>query len=229
LTDVDPALAKLIKGAKALDVSLTDEQGLKLLAYLDAMLDENTRVNLTAIRDRDEGIVRHLLDSLSLVEVWRDVSGDRPPRRVLDLGTGGGFPGLPLAVVWPRTEVFLVDSTGKKIRAIERALEAIGGVPNARPLQARGNQLRSVEPRLKYGVDLAVARAVGRTEKVLPEFRGLISKGGWIFSMKGPEPPHDEVKAAQRVAAGLRFEVPRPRETSVPELLARTVLVYRRK
>ena len=101
------------------------------------MLDENTRINLTGVRDREDAIVRHLVDSLSVVSVWHRIAGPTAPRRVLDVGTGGGFPGAVLAVAWPRTEVLLIDGTGKKIRAVARCLEA-AGIDNAEALPAGG-------------------------------------------------------------------------------------------
>jgi len=97
------------------------------------------------VRDRDDAVVRHLLDSLSVVRVWREVAGTDAPRRFLDVGTGGGFPGAVLAVAWPASYGTLIDSTGKKVRAVADALGA-AGIRNAEALQCRAEQMHSVRP-----------------------------------------------------------------------------------
>ena len=216
-----------MEGATAVRAPLSAEQAERLLAYLDAVLDENTRVNLTGIRDRADAVVRHLIDSLSLVGVWRAVAGEGPPRRVLDVGTGGGFPGAPLAVVWPETPCLLIDSTGKKVRAVERTLGA-AEIPNARALQVRGEQLAGLYPRRRRSFDLVVARAVGRTARLLGECRELVAPGGRLLVMKGPEPPADELDEAAEAAPGAGLVLDSVQETAVPGLDRRKVLVYTR-
>ena len=108
----DAQTAKLVAGAAGLGVVLSAAQAEHLLVLLDELDDWNQRMNLTAIRDRDQQIAKHLLDSLSIHAFLRG-------KRIADIGTGAGFPGLPLALVNPDDEFTLLDSTAKKLRFVE--------------------------------------------------------------------------------------------------------------
>lgn len=225
---MDQARERLRVGADELGVSLSPGAAEQLLAYLDVMLAANERLNLTAIRDRDDALVRHLLDSLSIVPIWHDLAGAAPPSRLLDLGTGGGFPGAPLAVVWPETRALLIDGTGKKVRAVAECL-AEAGIGNAEALQSRGADLPRVRPGSKGAFDLVVARAVSRSANVIHETWKLLAPGGRLLVMKGPEVGRDELGPAEEEARR-RGLVPEPwRKTAVPGLERRTVLVYARR
>ncbi|WP_425917895.1 16S rRNA (guanine(527)-N(7))-methyltransferase RsmG [Pseudomonas sp. GWSMS-1] len=102
---------ELREGARELGVELSVEQHEQLLAYLALLIKWNKAYNLTAVRDPDEMVSRHLLDSLSVVEYVR-VAGDN----WLDVGSGGGMPGIPLAILFPERQFTLLDSNGKKTR-----------------------------------------------------------------------------------------------------------------
>jgi 16S rRNA (guanine527-N7)-methyltransferase len=191
------------------------------------MLEINRSLNLTSIRDRGDAVVKHVLDSLSVVPVWRDVAGDKPPRRVIDLGTGGGYPGSVLAVAWPTARVLMIDSTGKKVRAVAQCLAA-ATIANAEAHQARGEQLPALRRETRSAFDLCVARAVGPAEGLVREFAPLVAKGGRIFLMKGPNTSAEEIDAAKAEAKRHGLTVEPQRTADVPGLERRLVLVYRR-
>lgn len=100
---------ELSRGAQQLGVDLSESQHSQLLAYLALLIKWNKAYNLTAVRDPDEMVSRHLLDSLSVVPF---IAGDR----WLDVGSGGGMPGIPLAILFPEMKVTVLDSNGKKTR-----------------------------------------------------------------------------------------------------------------
>jgi 16S rRNA (guanine527-N7)-methyltransferase len=214
----------LVERAKALGVELGAGQVARLDAYLDAMLEVNLHLNLTSVRNRDDAVVRHLLDSLSVVPAWHALAGADPPRSVLDLGTGGGFPGAVLAVAWPGSRVLMVDSTGKKVRAVAQCLAA-AGIANAETRQVRGEQMPALFPETRCAFDLCVARAVAPAPQLVRELAPLVAPGGFVLLMKG-DPPADEVAAAEREAARRGIEALPPRRVDVPGLDRRTILAY---
>ena len=222
-------LTLLRRGAAAVGAPLPEGADVLLLRYLDAVLERNRSVNVTSVRDPVDAVTRHLVDSLSLVAVWHDVAGPRPPRSVLDLGTGGGFPGVPLAVAWPRAAVMVIDGTGKKVRLVADCLSECG-IENVEPFQCRGADLPKVRADARAGFDLCVARGVGRADVLLRELGPLVAPRGVVLLMKGPEPPEDEVKAGRLAARRRpRLDVLDPWTTHVPGLMPRTVLAYRRR
>ncbi len=219
---------RLTAGGDALGLKLSEAQVRSLLTYLAAVLERNERVNVTSVRDPLEAVTRHLLDSLSIVPIWHDLYGPRPPKRVLDLGTGGGFPGAPLAIAWPRSRVLMIDGTGKKVRIVNESLE-IADVPNAQALQCRGADLPKARPNSRRGFELCVARAVGRAGPLLAELAPLVAHGGRILLMKGPNPPSDELKEAAREIRRRHLVAEPSRETGVPGGERGQALIWRRR
>ncbi len=100
---------ELIEGAQQLGVILTEQQQQQLLQYLGLLIKWNKAYNLTAVRNPDEMVSRHLLDSLSVVQYVKQYGNDW-----LDVGSGGGMPGVPLAIIFPERKFTLLDSNGKK-------------------------------------------------------------------------------------------------------------------
>jgi 16S rRNA (guanine527-N7)-methyltransferase len=217
----------LVARAREIGVELSEEQATQLLAFLDRVLEINLSLNLTSIRDREDAVVRHILDSLSVIPVWREISGKDAPRRFLDLGTGGGFPGAALAAAWPASQALLIDSTGKKVRAVADAL-LVAPIRNAEAFQARGYMLARLRPETHHSFDLVVARAVGKAEEIVREVAPLLTRGGIVLAMKGSAPPEDEVAAGDREALRCGLEPAAAHRTTVPGLDRRTILVWRR-
>jgi 16S rRNA (guanine527-N7)-methyltransferase len=133
---VDPVLELVIRQSNP---GLTNLQVATLIGYRDLLFETNQRINLTAVRDRDELGRRLVLESLRLVEPLREAIGlDREPR-VLDLGTGGGIPGVLLAIACPDVSFTLLDATGKKLAAVNEITSALG-VTNVETLHARAEE-----------------------------------------------------------------------------------------
>src|SRR6266404_1420320 len=109
-----------IEGLRLLGLRVTERQLDQFLRYQQELLDWNTRINLTAITDPEEVLLRHFLDSLSLLLVY-----DRAETCLLDIGTGAGFPGLPLKIVRPAWQVVLLEATGKKVTFLQHIIETL--------------------------------------------------------------------------------------------------------
>ena len=138
----------LLEGASALGLELSDEQAGKLVAHLDLLDEWNQRMNLTAIRDRGQQLTKHILDSLSVRSHLRG-------SRIADVGSGAGFPGIPLAIVLPDVHFALIESTGKKCRFLEHVRDTLS-LPNVEVVQSRAEAFKPGER-----FDTVLARAVG--------------------------------------------------------------------
>ena len=162
-------------GAAQLGIELTEAQCRALLAHLDLVDEWNARFNLTAIRDRGQQITKHILDSLT-VRPW--LQG----QRIADIGSGAGFPGIPLAIVEPARRFALIESTGKKCRFLETVRDQLA-LANVDVIQARAELYRP-EPRY----DTVVARAVGPLADLVRFAGPLLASGGRLLAMKGRHP-----------------------------------------
>jgi len=154
-------------------------------------------MNLTAIRERGAQITKHLLDSLS---VQPFLHGER----VLDVGTGAGFPGLPLAIVNPQRRFTLLDSTAKKLKFIEHSA-ALLELPNVQTVHTRAESFR---PAQRF--DIVVSRAVGPVEQFVKWTGHLTVGGGRLLAMKGRDPAAEVAKlpSGWKLAAVHRLNVP---------------------
>jgi len=167
--------------SEALGVRVTDEQAAGLLRLLDELVKWNEAYNLTAITKREEMITHHLLDSLS---VNADLSGET----IADVGTGAGFPGLPLAVVNPTRKFMLIDSNNKKVRFVAHAARALG-LTNVEAVHARAEAPRAGKP---FGT--VVTRAFAVLAELLEKVEPLCGPDTRVLAMKGKR-PDDELAA----------------------------------
>jgi 16S rRNA (guanine527-N7)-methyltransferase len=164
--------ATLIEGAQRLGCALTPASAEALLTLLDELVRWNRAYNLTALEDRAELITHHLLDSLS---VHADLSGTR----IADVGTGAGFPGLPLAFVAPQRSFTLIDASQKKLRFVGHAARVLE-LPNVTALHARVERLVPETP-----FDTVIARAFAPLPELLAQVGGLAGPATRVLAMKG--------------------------------------------
>jgi len=167
--------AALDAGAAGLGIALAPGQREALLTLLDELAEWNAQFNLTAIRDPRDMVPKHLLDSLS-VQPW--LAG----ARVADVGTGAGFPGLPLAVTNPARHFTLIESTGKKARFVEHAAGRLG-LANVEVVHARAEVYR---PAACF--DTVICRAVGKVAEFIRVAGHLCAPKGRLLAMKGQHP-----------------------------------------
>jgi 16S rRNA (guanine527-N7)-methyltransferase len=213
-------LAQLREGAAALGCPLDATQGEALLRLLDELAQWNRAYNLTAITDRSQMLTHHLLDSLA---VWPALAGVR----VLDLGTGAGFPGLPLALVDPQRRFTLLDGTAKKIRFVAHAARTLG-LANVTAVHGRAGEW---QPEALF--DTVVARAVAPLPKLAALARPLLAPGGRLVACKGQRREAEAELAAMaaamaaspRAAAASAWLPARIEEVAVPGLGAGRCLV----
>ena len=179
----DALAAPLKAGVQALGLTLSDETQQQLLAYM-ALIQKWTRVyNLTAVRDPQEMLTHHLLDSLSaLTPLLRHTACQ--PIRLLDVGSGGGLPGVVLAICRPEIQVTCVDTVGKKAAFIQQVAATLR-LPNLRGLHAR---VESVQERY----DVVCSRAFASLKDFTQWSQSALAVGGVWMAMKG-KMPTDEI------------------------------------
>jgi 16S rRNA (guanine527-N7)-methyltransferase len=196
-----------------------EEKAKKLFAYLDRVLERNEHINLTAVRDRDEAAVKHLLDSLEIT----DLPEYKKAGKIIDVGTGAGFPGALLAIVSPEKEFVLLDSTLKRLKVIDEFAAALG-VSNLRTLHARAEEINR-KPEYSGAFDLCVSRAVANLDTLSKWCLPFVRKGGFFISYKG-EAYSEEVETASKTLKRLGASVVRADSyKDVPEEISGHVLL----
>jgi len=180
----------LIDSAQRLfNVHLTAEQVSKLETYERELLEWNQKFNLTAIRDVDSIRTKHFLDSLSCALAWKGT----PPRRLVDVGTGAGFPGIPLKIIHPQMHLTLVESVGKKAKFCEHVVQALS-LESVEVIPSRAEDFGQKKER-RESYDWAVGRAVANMN-VLSEFLlPLVKVGGHMLAQKGENAPAEAQSA----------------------------------
>src|ERR1700734_450825 len=187
----------LVSGARELGIELDPIGAETLLNLVDELELGNAQFNLTAIRDRPGMLRKHVLDSLSLQPYLRGL-------RIADIGTGAGFPGLPLAIVNPQRRFTLVEATGKKARFVEQTASALG-CGNVQVVHSRAENYRPFEL-----FDTVVARALSSLADFAAYAGHLCAPEGRLLAMKGKR-PDEEISALPksfRVLAVHRLKVP---------------------
>ena len=172
-------ISTLVDGCRQLNIELSDEQIRQFICYYEMMTEKNKVMNLTAITEWKEVLTRHFLDSLLVCRVV-DLSGKS--LTVLDLGTGAGFPGIPLKIAFPQLRVTLADSLNKRIIFLNEVIEALQ-LKEISAVHARAEELgHRKEYREKY--DLVVSRAVANLSSLSEYCIPCVRTGGRFISYK---------------------------------------------
>lgn len=181
----------LRKRLVGLGFEVSDDQIEKFRIYMDGVLEYNQHINLTSITDHDEFIDKHFADSI----LGTDCDEFIKAKNVIDVGTGGGFPGVPMAIMNPDKEFILLDSLKKRLKIIDELCER-AGINNVRTLHMRAEDAgKSKEYRQSF--DLCVSRAVASMPVLSELCVPLVKEGGYFMAYKGPGYA-DELDAAKK-------------------------------
>jgi 16S rRNA (guanine527-N7)-methyltransferase len=178
-----------------LDVSLTGEMLRTLSRYLDRLLDANRRFNLTGIRELDEAWRRHVIDSLTLLAFIEDAGADA---KLIDVGSGGGLPGIPVAIARPDLQVTLAEATGKKAAFCQQCVDELP-LANVQVLPQRSETIGQQRGH-RQAYDVAVCRAIGSMPELLEYTLPLLRVGGRLLAMKGPKARNELEQSADALA-----------------------------
>jgi 16S rRNA (guanine527-N7)-methyltransferase len=226
-------LPLLREGAQRLGFSLTERQVGQFARYYEILVDWNSRTNLTAITERDAVQVRHFLDSLSVGTAWLEalraggMTSDAPEGSLIDVGTGAGFPGVPLKILWPHLGLTLADSVGKKT-AFLSALCVDLGLEGVEVVTARAEEL-GTDKRHRERYAACTARAVAALPVLCEYCLPLVEVGGYMLAPKKGD-ISAEMEGAVRASRVLGGGSPVSHRVSLPgEEEPRVVIAVRKE
>ena len=230
ITQANQGMALLQEGCATLKIPL-DEQAIDAFElYYHELVTWNERLNLTSISAYDEVQTKHFLDCLVSLPLIAEELGTRlppaKPLRLLDVGTGAGFPGIPLKIVTPSLDLTLMDGTQKKIVFLEQLVEKLGLAP-ARVVHGRAEELGR-NPAYREQYDLVTARAVAPLNTLAEYLLPLVRPGGLAVVFKGPSAPQ-EFMEARRAIKVLGGEAARLAPVEVPFLAERRFVLLVKK
>ena len=206
----------LIETAAAWGLALSETQIAQFDLYAAELIDWNQRINLTAITEPQAIVIRHFLDSLSCALHWGS-----PPDSLIDIGTGAGFPGLPLKILHPSMRLTLVESVGKKTAFLTHLAERLG-LSDVQVLNARAEELgRNPKHRERYRV--ATARAVADLRVLAEYLLPLVAVGGKMIAPKS-NTANDEIKSAISAIRKLGGSAPSVAEIHLPNTDVRWIV-----
>ena len=211
---------KLRENAAVIGVSLSDENLDKLYMYKNLVLEWNEKINLTAITDDYEFAVKHFVDSLTINKYIE------PDKTIIDIGTGAGFPGVPLKILNENNKIVLFDSLNKRLKVLEDIIEKIE-LTNIETLHGRAEEtFKNKQYREKY--DIAVSRAVAALNVLVELMLPAIKTGGICICMKGNN-AEDEIKEAKKAIKELGGEIIKVEKLVLPEMnLERNIVIIKK-
>ena len=208
----------LIKTLSSWNFEIDDNKISQLDKYYEMLIEKNKVMNLTAITEFDEVLVKHFADSLSICTIISD-----DVKSVCDLGTGAGFPGIPMAIAYPDLQFTLIDSLNKRIKFLQEVVDALG-LTNVTLVHARAEEAgRNKLYREQY--DLVVSRAVANISTLSEYCLPLVKVGGYFISFKSGD-IEDEIKQSGKAISKLGGKLQRPVLFNLPDTnISRSFLV----
>ena len=199
----------LIEGLPELNISLEPKEIDEFRLYKDLLKEWNEKINITAIKEDSEIDIKHFLDSLTIFNT--DKIKDNI--KIIDIGTGGGFPGIPIKIKNKTTQVVLLDSLNKRIKFLNEVIDKLN-LKDIRAIHGRAEEFgRDKEYREQF--DIAVSRAVAPLNILLEYSLPFVKKGGYFISMKGPQ-IYDEIEDAKKALKILGGEIEEKFEVKLP-------------
>jgi 16S rRNA (guanine527-N7)-methyltransferase len=210
----------LSEGAAAFSVDLAAEQTARLMKYKELLLEWNNKINLTAIEEDRDIIVKHFIDSFSILPYLRN-SGEK----LADVGTGAGFPGIPAKIAYESVNVLLLDSLDKRVNFLKTVIGELG-LEGIEAVHARAEEA-GADPVYRESFDASVARAVASLPVLLEYCLPLVKTGGVFIAMKGSST--EELGSSKKALEILGGEVEEVRELTLPfSDIKRNIIIVRK-
>lgn len=199
---------KLEEKLKLIDINISEIEIENFKIYMKLLLEWNKKINLTAITNEDDIILKHFVDSLTIKKYISE------NEKIIDIGTGAGFPGIPLAIMNKNNEITLMDSLNKRIVFLNDVIDKLK-LTNVKAIHSRAEELaRNKTYREKY--DVAVSRAVANLSTLVEYMLPFVSVGGKCICMKGPN-IEEELKNAKNAIKELGGEIIKIENFKLPE------------
>ena len=215
---------ELARKASLIKIDLSEKQLDQFEHFYEMLIETNKVMNLTAITEWHEVVEKHFIDSILLDAVW--TPDDSASLRMIDVGTGAGFPGIPLKIIHPDWQIILLDSLQKRLSFLDRVIEECG-LENIQTVHGRAEDLgRNPEHRDQY--DLAVSRAVARLEVLTELCSPFVKKGGLFVSYKSGK-IEEECENAKKAIFVLSCQMEKVKTITLPESDVERSFVFLRK
>jgi 16S rRNA (guanine527-N7)-methyltransferase len=199
----------LEKGLANFNIELTDLQKQQFIDYYEVLIEKNKVMNLTAITEFSEVVNKHFIDSLSLIKVYSPKN-----QKVLDLGTGAGFPGIPLKIVYPELDILLVDSLNKRLVFLQEVIEKLN-LQKIATIHGRAEDLGKNNFYREH-FDLCVSRAVAKLSSLSEYCLPFVKKGGYFISYKSGNVT-EELDDSKRALKILGAKIEQVEEFTLPD------------
>ena len=202
-------LTSFEKGLEQLSITLSGEQKQQFLTYYEYLVEKNKVMNLTAITEYEEVITKHFLDSLAVVKTSCFKPEKLAGKRLIDIGTGAGFPGIPLKIAFPELEILLLDSLNKRINFLNEVTEMLG-LTKINTVHGRAEDYAK-QKGYRESFDFCVSRAVANLSTLSEYCIPFVKQGGCFISYKSGSVDQELIQAekAVKIMGGQREEVVR--------------------
>ena len=210
---------EFLKELQKLDITLTDKQQRQLETYYKMLIEKNKVINLTTITKEEDVYLKHFYDSLTLTKVI-----DLNKKETLcDLGTGAGFPGIVLKIVFPNLKITLVDSLNKRIEFLKEVIKCL----SLKDIEAKSQRIEDFSKDNKEKYDILTTRAVAKTNKILELGVQALKVNGYFILLKGEV--KEELKEAKNAISTLNLELETVEVFNLPiEESTRTIIKFKK-
>lgn len=211
---------KLILESRNLGIKITAEQAAKFQKYMELLVEWNEKLNLTAITEPEEILEKHFLDSLTTLLACKPKDGSK----VLDVGTGAGFPGVPIKIVRPDLQVTLLDGSNKRLNFLGELCSELG--VECRRVHKRAEEA-GLDKAMRENYDIVIARAVAQLRILCEYCLPLVKMKGYFIAMKGPGANEElfEARNALNILGGDKVDV---KQVQLPNAGERNLVVVRK-
>lgn len=206
------------------NIEITDKKINQFEIYYEHLIEKNKVMNLTAITERDEVIVKHFIDSISIIPYIRNIKDNNI--KIIDIGTGAGFPGIPLKIMMPDVEFTLLDSLNKRVNFLNEIINMLG-LDNINAIHGRAEDFAS-DKKYREQYDFCVSRAVANLSTLSEYCIPFVKKNGYFISYKAGE-SEEEIKNASNAVKILGGKIEEKKEFLLPNTDAQRVFVFIRK